>query len=158
MRKISNFCGIFAALFVTTTMVLLASCSQDDDNYDSDMYTLAEMGTRISDPTEGGGTSHGHYSFETVVTETVELEGSSPQTVRIYLLYETPSLDSLVTCKVTDNDRYLTISCDIEEQSMNDDAYAINLNFLISDYNSHDNITIQREDTIQKSSFTYKNK
>ncbi len=47
MRKISNFCGIFAALFVTTTMVLLASCSQDDDNYDSDMYTLAEMGTRL---------------------------------------------------------------------------------------------------------------
>ena len=32
-------------------MVLLASCSQDDDNYDSDMYTLAEMGTRLG----GGG-------------------------------------------------------------------------------------------------------
>ena len=45
--KIKNFCGIFATLFVTTTMVLLASCSQDDDYYDSDMYTLAEMGTRL---------------------------------------------------------------------------------------------------------------
>jgi hypothetical protein len=45
--KFKNFCGIFATLFVTTTMVLLASCSQDDDNYDSDMYTLAEMGTRL---------------------------------------------------------------------------------------------------------------
>ena len=49
MRKFLNFCGIFATVFVTTTIVLLASCSQDDDNYDSDMYTLAEMGTR------GGG-------------------------------------------------------------------------------------------------------
>ena len=58
MIKIPNFCGIFATLFVTTTMVLLASCSQDDDNYDSDMYTLAEMGTRLGgggDP--GGGTN-----------------------------------------------------------------------------------------------------
>ena len=43
----TSFCGIFATLFVTTTMVLLASCSQDDDNYESDMYTLAEMGTRL---------------------------------------------------------------------------------------------------------------
>jgi hypothetical protein len=30
MIKISNFCGIFATLFVTTTMVLLASCSQSE--------------------------------------------------------------------------------------------------------------------------------
>ena len=55
MRKISNFCGIFATLFVTTTMVLLVSCSQDDDNYDSDMYTLAEMGTRLGGGDPGGG-------------------------------------------------------------------------------------------------------
>ena len=47
MRKITNFCGIFATLFVTTTIILLASCSQEDDNYESDMYTLAEMGTRL---------------------------------------------------------------------------------------------------------------
>ena len=47
MKKIKNFCGIFDTVFVTTTMVLLASCSQDDDYYDSDMYTLAEMGTRL---------------------------------------------------------------------------------------------------------------
>lgn len=52
--KSKNFCGIFATLFVTTTIILLASCSQDDDNYDSDMYTLAELGTRLGDPTEGG--------------------------------------------------------------------------------------------------------
>ena len=48
MKNSKYFCGIFATLFVTTTMVLLASCSQDDDNYDSDMYTLAEMGTRLA--------------------------------------------------------------------------------------------------------------
>ena len=56
MIKFKNFCGIFATLFVTTTMVLLASCSQDDDNYDSDMYTLAEKGKIVigGDPRGGG--------------------------------------------------------------------------------------------------------
>ncbi len=64
MRKISNFCGIFATLFVTTTMVLLVSCSQDDDYYDSDMYTLAEMGTRLGgkgDPGNGIQPDYGGY-------------------------------------------------------------------------------------------------
>lgn len=47
--KFTNFCGIFATLFVTTTVVFLVSCSQDDDAYDnSEMYTLAEMGTRLA--------------------------------------------------------------------------------------------------------------
>ncbi len=71
MRKISNFCGIFATLFVTTTMVLLASCSQDDDNYDSDMYTLAEMGTRLSggDPGGGGPAPVNINVPDTVITE-----------------------------------------------------------------------------------------
>ena len=56
MIKFSNFCGIFATLFVTTTIILLASCSQDDDYYESDMYTLAEMETRSGgDPGGGGG-------------------------------------------------------------------------------------------------------
>ena len=64
MRKISNFCGIFATLFVTTTMVLLASCSQDDDNYESDMYTLAEMGTRLGDPEPGGGDDEWGYEIQ----------------------------------------------------------------------------------------------
>ena len=56
--KFTNFCGIFATVFVTTTIILLASCSQDDDYYESDMYTLAEMGTRGGggDPGNGGGT------------------------------------------------------------------------------------------------------
>ena len=48
MKNSKYFCGIFATVFVTTTMVLLASCSQDDDYYESDMYTLAEMGTRLA--------------------------------------------------------------------------------------------------------------
>ena len=55
MIKFSNLCGIFATVFVTTTVVLLASCSQDDDNYDSDMYTMAEMGTRLGGGDPGGG-------------------------------------------------------------------------------------------------------
>lgn len=54
MRKFS-FCGIFATLFVTTTIILLASCSQDDDCYESDMYTLAEMETRSGGGDPGGG-------------------------------------------------------------------------------------------------------
>ena len=53
--KFTNFCGIFATVFVTTTIVLLASCSQDDDYYESDMYTLAEMGTRSGGGDPGGG-------------------------------------------------------------------------------------------------------
>ena len=57
MMKSKNFCGIFAMLFVTTTIILLASCSQDDDYYEnSEMYTLAEMGTRLGgkgDPGSG---------------------------------------------------------------------------------------------------------
>ena len=55
--KFTNFCGIFATVFVTTTIILLASCSQDDDYYESDMYTLAEMETRGGggDPGNGGG-------------------------------------------------------------------------------------------------------
>ena len=50
-------CTIFATLFVTTTIILLASCSQDDDAYDnSEMYTLAEeMGTRSGGGDPGGG-------------------------------------------------------------------------------------------------------
>lgn len=48
----------FCILFVATTIVLLASCSQDDDYYESDMYTLAERGTRLGDPEPGGDDSN----------------------------------------------------------------------------------------------------
>ncbi len=37
---------------VTALFSFLCGCSQEDDYYDSDMYTLAEMGTRLG---EGGG-------------------------------------------------------------------------------------------------------
>ena len=46
MKKNYYLCIIFAIALV----VLLVSCSQDDDYYDSDMYTLAEMGTRMVEP------------------------------------------------------------------------------------------------------------
>jgi|GEM_PF-6169271 len=71
MKRIS-FCGIFATLFVTTTMVLLASCSQDDDYYESDMYTLAEMGTRLGDPEPGGGEAPVVYSSYNLVADAGE--------------------------------------------------------------------------------------
>ena len=47
MKKFSNYCGIFATLFVTTTIILLASCSQDDDYYDSDMYKSHKLDINI---------------------------------------------------------------------------------------------------------------
>ena len=68
----TSFCGIFATLFVTTTMVLLASCSQDDDYYESDMYTLAEMGTRLGDPEPGGGEASVVYSSYNLVADAGE--------------------------------------------------------------------------------------
>lgn len=53
MRIKSNFCGIFATVFMVVTAITIASCSQDDDDYNSNMYTLAEeMDTRSG---EGGG-------------------------------------------------------------------------------------------------------
>lgn len=66
--KFTNFCGIFATIFVTTTIILLASCSQDDETYDSDMYTLAEeMGTRSGgnggDP-GGSGTGQNDKEYD----------------------------------------------------------------------------------------------
>jgi len=60
-----NFCGMLATLFVTTTIILLASCSQDDDYYEnSEMYTLAEMGTR-SGGGDPGGTSPNYDGYYT---------------------------------------------------------------------------------------------
>ena len=64
MMKSQSFCGIFATLFVTTTIIFLASCSQDDDYYDSDMYTLAEMGTRLAEGGEGGDPGWGDNGLE----------------------------------------------------------------------------------------------
>ena len=53
MRKKFDFCGIFATMFVAATIFTVSSCSQDDDYYESDMYTMAEpLETRA---VEGGG-------------------------------------------------------------------------------------------------------
>ena len=73
MRNFSNFCGIFATVFVTTTIILLASCSQDDDNYDSDMYTMAEMGTRLGGGDPGGGGPAPVITQVDSITETHEM-------------------------------------------------------------------------------------
>ena len=57
MVKFTNFCGIFATTFMMATAITIVSCSQDDDDYNSNMYTLAEkMETRNGgDPGGGGG-------------------------------------------------------------------------------------------------------
>ncbi len=75
LRSIGTF---FATVFVTTTIILLASCSQDDDYYDSDMYTLAEMGTRLAEGGEDGDPGGGGISLpwlnagsgDTIITAT----------------------------------------------------------------------------------------
>ena len=80
MRKKLNFCGIvehspkvlsfgktqiylffrsltrtFATAFIAATIILVSSCSQDDDFYESDMYTMAEeLETRAGEPGGGG--------------------------------------------------------------------------------------------------------
>ena len=43
MVKFTNFCGIFATVFMVATAITIVSCSQDDDDYNSEMYTLAEQ-------------------------------------------------------------------------------------------------------------------
>ena len=97
--KFKNFCGIFATLFVTITMVLLASCSQDDDNYDSDMYTLAEMGTRLGgkgDPGDGE-TPNPKTQMEFIEAgqkdDTLHVSGF-PLKIKAHLEWETAELGS----------------------------------------------------------------
>lgn len=60
MVKFTNFCGIFATVFMVATAITIASCSQDDD-YDSNMYTLAEeMDTRSGGDPGGPDTTQIH--------------------------------------------------------------------------------------------------
>lgn len=49
---------------VTALFCVFCGCSQDDDYYDSDMYTLAEMGTRLG---EGGGDPGGSPKKKRIV-------------------------------------------------------------------------------------------
>ena len=54
MKK-PNFCAIFATMFVAATVIMLASCSQDDEFYEEGLFTRAdEMMTRAGEP--GGNT------------------------------------------------------------------------------------------------------
>jgi hypothetical protein len=55
MVKFTNFCGIFATTFMVATAITIASCSQDDDDYNSNMYTLAEKMETRSGGDPGGG-------------------------------------------------------------------------------------------------------
>ena len=57
VKKKFNFCGIFSTMFVAATIFSVSSCSQDDDYYESDMYTMAEpLETRAAEPGEGNHT------------------------------------------------------------------------------------------------------
>lgn len=56
MKTKTNFCGIFATTFMVATAITIASCSQDDDDYNSNMYTLAEKMETRSGGDPGGGT------------------------------------------------------------------------------------------------------
>ena len=55
MKKIfSTLCGICATAFIASTIITVSSCSQDDDYYESDMYTMAEpLETRAAEPGTG---------------------------------------------------------------------------------------------------------
>ena len=73
MVKFTNFCGIFATVFMVATAITIVSCSQDDDDYNSNMYTLAEeMETRSGgDPESGGGYTPTYNHIYYVGTENV---------------------------------------------------------------------------------------
>ncbi len=47
--------NVILMLAFTVLVCSLMGCSQSDDEYNSDMYTLAEMGTRLGGEPEGGG-------------------------------------------------------------------------------------------------------
>jgi hypothetical protein len=51
----------FATVFILTTTLTIASCSQDDDEYNSNMYTLAEKMETRSGGDPGGDDNGIHY-------------------------------------------------------------------------------------------------
>ena len=81
MKK-TNFCGIFATVFVAATVITLASCSQDDEFYEEGLFTRAdEMMTRSGG--EPGGytpTEKSRYVFENDIPFTFTGEGESINT------------------------------------------------------------------------------
>ena len=44
-------------VLITASLGIFCGCSQEDDYYDSDMYTLAEMGTRLGGKGDPGGST-----------------------------------------------------------------------------------------------------
>ena len=49
--KRKNLSGIFATMFVAATVIMLASCSQDDEYYEDGLFTrVDEMMTRAGEP------------------------------------------------------------------------------------------------------------
>lgn len=66
MKK-TNFCGIFATVFVVATVITLASCSQDDEYYEDGLFTRAdEMMTRSG---EQGGYTPTPPTISTLIPE-----------------------------------------------------------------------------------------
>ena len=67
MKK-TNFCAIFATMFAVATVIMLASCSQDDEYYEDGLFTRAdEMMTRAGEP--GGYTPTPTDSDSIVIPE-----------------------------------------------------------------------------------------
>ncbi|MDO5483231.1 MAG: hypothetical protein Q4F47_09390 [Bacteroidaceae bacterium] len=54
MKK-TNFCAIFATMFVVATVITLASCSQDDEYYEDGLFTRADGMMMRSGGEPGGG-------------------------------------------------------------------------------------------------------
>ena len=72
MKKIfSTLCGVCATAFIVTTIFTISSCSQDDDYYESDMYTMAEpLETRAAEPGGGELITYHKYFYANNVTGT----------------------------------------------------------------------------------------
>ncbi len=137
MKKFSNFCGIFATAFVTTTIILLASCSQDDDYYDSEMYTLAEMGTRLAeegesgDPGWGGNTLPQYYLEEvsetTHVCAFIDVIVTAKCSINFWSLLQ-PKVTK-TTC-IYNEDRVRNVRITDYQQAMNNERLFIEYNVL----------------------------
>lgn len=73
MKKDQIFSGIFATVFVASTTLIVSSCNQDDDYYDTDMHTLAEKRmTRSGEPGGGEGLIMFYYLNETTQSKDVD--------------------------------------------------------------------------------------
>lgn len=74
---------------VTALFCVFCGCSQDDDYYDSDMYTLAEMGTRLGEGGGDPGGGSGNVDEEFTITRSINWKETEADSV------------TLTTCNVT---------------------------------------------------------